>query len=56
MNSKLFKKLNEQMEINSIKRSAETISEEERKEIEKKVVFEDFNKNTADLVNFKNEE
>ena len=54
--SKLFKKLNEQIEINTIKRSAESLSEEETKEIEKKVIFENFNKETLDMVSFSSKE
>ena len=52
MNSKLFKKLNEQIEINGIKRSVEEITESEKKEIEEKIIFGDFNKNLTDAVNF----
>lgn len=53
MNSKLFKKLNEQVEINSIKRAP--ITEEEKAEIEKNLIFEDFVNETDELVNFKHQ-
>lgn len=46
MNKKLFKKLNEQIEINYIKREvedADVIKEETLTELEKKVIFEDLN-------------
>ena len=54
MNSKLFKKLNEQVEINKVKRSTtqKTLTEEERKEIENKVIFENANGERIDILNF----
>ena len=48
MNSKLFKKLNEQIEINSIKRVE--LTEEEKKEIERKVIFENSVMETEELL------
>ena len=41
MNSKLFKKLNEKMKLNSVKN--QPVTEDERKAVETKVVFEDYN-------------
>ena len=48
MNQKLFKKLNEQVEINTIKRVE--LTETEKKTVETKVIFEDFVKETDDLM------
>lgn len=48
MNSKLFKKLNEQVEINAVKNVE--LTEEAKKEIESKVIFEDFVKETDSLL------
>lgn len=48
MNAKLFKKLNEQIEINSIRN--EELTEAEKAEIETKVIFENFTKETEDLL------
>ena len=48
MNQKLFKKLNEQVEINTIKRVE--LTEAEKKTIETKVIFEDFVKETDELL------
>lgn len=48
MNSKLFKKLNEQVEINTVKNVE--LTEEAKKEIESKVIFEDFVKETDSLL------
>ena len=48
MNQKLFKKLNEQVEINTIKRVE--LTEAEKAEVEKKVVFENFTKETEELL------
>lgn len=52
----LFKRLNEQMAINSIKREAEnTVLTEsvEREEIEKKVIFEKANRERIERLNFR---
>ena len=48
MNQKLFKKLNEQVEINTIKRVE--LTEAEKKAVETKVIFEDFVKETDELL------
>ena len=54
VNSKLFKKLNEQMNIVNIKNEIKKteLTEAEVKEIEKKVIFENFNKNLISNINF----
>jgi len=54
MNSKLFKKLNEKMELNSIKN--QIVTEEERKEVEKQVVFENSIDNLRESLEIKSEE
>ena len=51
-NKKLFKKLNEKMEMNSIKTTAENLSEAEKAEIEKKVVFERSTRDLAEALDF----
>ena len=48
MNQKLFKKLNEQVEINTIKRVE--LTEAEKKAVETKVIFEDFVKEADELL------
>ena len=48
MNQKLFKKLNEQVEINTIKRVE--LTESEKKAVETKVIFENFVKETDELL------
>lgn len=50
-NSKLFKKLNEQMEINAVKEAP--ISETEINNIERKVIFENAVNETVEKVEFK---
>lgn len=49
-NNKLFKKLNERMGVNSVKNSP--ITESEKKEIEKKLIFKESVKEVTNLVNF----
>ena len=51
-NKKLFKKLNERMEINAIKQTTENLSEAEKAEIEKKVVFERSTRDLAETLDF----
>jgi len=51
--SKLFKKLNEQMEVNSIKNKSATITEAEKEEVEKKVVFENSTMKLAENLKIK---
>lgn len=46
LNKKLFKKLNEQMELNSILN--EEVTDEEIAEVEKNVIFGEANKNRLD--------
>lgn len=48
MNQKLFKKLNEQVEINAIKNVE--LTEEQKVEVETKVIFEDFVNETDELL------
>lgn len=48
MNQKLFKKLNEQVEINAIKNVE--LTEKQKVEVETKVIFEDFVKETDELL------
>lgn len=54
VNSKLFKKLNEQMNIVNIKNEIKKteLTEAEIKEVERKVIFENFNKNLISNINF----
>lgn len=51
MNAKLFKKLNEQVEINNLKNVE--LTEAEKKAVETKVVFENFTQETEKLLEFK---
>ena len=53
MNAKLFKKLNEQVEINNLKNIE--LTEGERKAVETKVVFENFTQETEDLLRVEND-
>lgn len=39
----LFKKLQEQIEVNKIQNTTNELTENEKKEIEQKVIFENFN-------------
>ena len=48
MNAKLFKKLNEQIEINNLKNIE--LTEAEKKAVETKVVFENFTQETENLL------
>jgi hypothetical protein len=54
MNAKLFKKLNEQVEINNLKNIE--LTEAEKKAVETKVVFENFTQETEDLLRVEGEE
>lgn len=53
MNKKLFKRLNEQIEINNIKVESNELTEEVKQEIEKKVIFEDQNNEIIKNLNIK---
>jgi len=52
MNAKLFKKLNEKIEVEQIKNSTNNLSEKEIQDIETKVIFEDVNNERVELLNF----
>lgn len=54
MNTKLFKKLNEKVELNSIKN--QPMTEEEKRNIETKIIFEGCIKELAKDMDFKPEE
>lgn len=52
MNKKLFRKLNEQMEINEVKRSMMAMTEEQKAAAEKKMIFGDSNSDIVSMINF----
>lgn len=51
--NKLFKKLTEKMEINSLRKQSYSLSEEELATVENKVIFKNVNEQTAELLEFR---
>lgn len=55
MNNKLFKKLNNKVEMNQMKCNSNIMTENQKKELEEKIIFGDFVNKTNEKLNFRGE-